>query len=96
MKLSFDKVNALINTALKEDGAFDDVTSRYCVDCNRRCEGHIILKQDATICGLEIARAVFKRLDKNIILKSFYKDGERLKKNTIRRKSAFSRRPLMP
>ncbi len=75
-------IASIISQALEEDEAFNDITSRYTVDANRKSEGYILLKEEAVVCGLEIARSVFKRLDKNIIFETKYKDGQKIKKNT--------------
>ena len=76
-----------IKTALKEDIGKGDVTtdllfntrdSKHCVSTF-----YLIVNENAVISGLEIFKKTFKTLDKNIIIKSKYKDGDNVKKGRV-------------
>ena len=75
-------LNHLIQTALKEDAAFDDITTQSLITPSHRSKAYIIFKEDAVICGLEIVNQVFKKLDPKIRFHSSFKDGQKVKKNT--------------
>jgi len=71
-----------VTEALKEDMAQNDITTRYFVPSKDKQQAVIIVKEAATLCGLDFAKAVFRKLDKNIRFKTVLKDGDDIKKNT--------------
>lgn len=82
MRLSNRKVERIIAGALNEDKARQDITSQFFVPSDEISDGYIIVKENAVICGLDLAKKVFKKLDKNISFHSSFHDGKRVKKNT--------------
>src|SRR3989338_5846877 len=72
----------LITQTLREDAAHNDITTRLLVPACATSTGRIIVKEDAVLCGLEIAKRVFQKLDKNIRFKTSFKDGAKVKRNT--------------
>lgn len=72
------RINTLINLALEEDAAFGDVTSQSIFAADHRSRARIVAREDMLICGLEIARQVFKCVDPalNVGLKAA--DGDRV------------------
>ena len=75
-------LDKIILEALREDAYNQDITTEYFVPKNRVSRGYIVVKEDAVVCGLDIARKVFTKLDKNCKFTSTYKDGTRVKKGT--------------
>ena len=75
-------LNQLITNALREDAASQDITTRSLVSGRQTCQGRIIAKEDAVLCGLRIARKVFQRLDRNIRFRTAFKDGDKVRRNT--------------
>jgi nicotinate-nucleotide pyrophosphorylase (carboxylating) len=65
----------LIDLALAEDIGTGDITTDYLIP--RRSQGHgvIVAKEDLVLCGLDIAKTVFQRLDPEVHLQSAYEDG---------------------
>lgn len=75
-------IDAIIRNALREDIGNGDVTTSVLIDRNKSSKAVLFTKQDAVVCGLEVAKRVFRQLDKNSRVKFFVKDGQRVKKNT--------------
>ncbi len=73
----------LIQTAFTEDASDRDVTTQAIVHSQDTCEAHILAKEPLTIAGLFVAEAAFKRLDKRISFKGYFKDGDSVKKGAI-------------
>jgi nicotinate-nucleotide pyrophosphorylase (carboxylating) len=66
----------LIHLALKEDiGKAGDLTTRCFLPTRLRLRGRIIAKQAGVICGLEIAREVFRRVSPRIQFTPLARDG---------------------
>jgi nicotinate-nucleotide pyrophosphorylase (carboxylating) len=72
----------LIDLALEEDAGLGDVTSRAIFPARHRSRAVIDAKQDLIICGLEVAAAVFARVDPALKVKLLAKDGARVKRGT--------------
>jgi nicotinate-nucleotide pyrophosphorylase (carboxylating) len=70
----------LIDLALEEDAGLGDVTSRAIFPAKHRSRAIIDAKQDLVICGLEVAAAVFARVDPTLKIRLLAADGDRVKK----------------
>ncbi len=70
----------LIDLALEEDAGLGDVTSRAIFPAKHHSRAVIGAKQDLVICGLEVAAAVFVRVDPALKVKLLAADGDRVKK----------------
>ena len=81
--MSAQNINTLINSALREDAARKDITTNLLISASHTSSGTIIVKEDAVLCGLAIAKKVFKKLDKNIHFQAKFEDGAKVKRNTI-------------
>lgn len=71
----------LIEIAIKEDINFGDITSNACIPKHKTSEAKLISKQKGVLCGINVFKDVFKTIDKNISVVSFFNDGKELKKN---------------
>jgi nicotinate-nucleotide pyrophosphorylase (carboxylating) len=78
---SVSLLDRVIRQALEEDRAWDDVTTQTLVDASARAEAVIFCKQDAIVCGLDVAKRVFHALNPGLHIQMLVKDGERIKKN---------------
>jgi nicotinate-nucleotide pyrophosphorylase (carboxylating) len=65
----------LIDMALSEDIGTGDITTDYLVSSQSKGRGIIVAKEDLVLAGLDIAKAVFQRLDPKMRLQSAYADG---------------------
>lgn len=70
----------LIDLALDEDAGLGDVTSRAIFPARHRSRAVIDAKQDLVICGLEVAAAVFARVDPALKVRLLAQDGDRVKR----------------
>ncbi len=70
----------LIDLALEEDAGLGDVTSRAIFPARHRSRAVIDARQDLVICGLEVAAAVFARVDPALKVKLLAEDGDRVKR----------------
>src|SRR3954470_1082900 len=73
----------LIELALEEDAGLGDVTSRAIFSANHRSRAVIDAKQELVACGLEVAAAVFTRVDPAVKVKLPVADGVRVKKGAV-------------
>lgn len=67
----------LIDLALDEDAGLGDVTSRAIFPKNHRSRAVIETRQELTLCGLDIAVAVFTRVDPALKTRLLAADGDR-------------------
>jgi len=72
----------IVKEALKEDFARIDITTDILIPEGKVAQAPIIAKQKAVVCGILLARDVFRLIDKNIRFKSYVKDGDLVSKNT--------------
>lgn len=70
-------VAALIEAALLEDLASGDVTGRVTVPADARARARMVAKSELVLAGLDVAAAVFRRVDPNVGLDALARDGER-------------------
>jgi nicotinate-nucleotide pyrophosphorylase (carboxylating) len=73
----------LIDLALAEDAARDDITSRAIFSIRHRSRAVIDAKQDLVICGLEITAAVFRRVSPALKVRLLARDGDRVKRGAL-------------
>ncbi len=78
MRLSRD-IRLIIKKGLQEDIGHEDITTLFTIPYHFKTESEILAKEDGILCGIEIARAVFKERDRNVIFKTFKKDGNSFK-----------------
>ena len=65
----------LIRNALKEDIGRTDITSRILIPPRQKLKAEILLKEDAVIAGLGIAKMIFKTLDRAVLFDAQCADG---------------------
>lgn len=80
----------LIAQALREDKAFDDVTTLHTIPRAARATAALIARQDGVLCGASVFAAVFKKLSPSCTTSFSVKDGGRV---TAGQKVAFVRGP---
>jgi len=73
----------LVKQAMSEDlKPSGDITTRF-IKNNKKIKAKIITGQNCIIGGLDFAKEAFKFSDKNIIFKSKFKDGKKIKKGKV-------------
>ncbi|MDB6115431.1 MAG: nicotinate-nucleotide pyrophosphorylase [Lacunisphaera sp.] len=73
------RIAHLIDLALEEDAGLGDLTSRAIFPAKHRSRAIVDAKQDLVICGLEVAAAVFARVDPALKVRLLADDGDRVK-----------------
>ncbi len=75
-------IDQLITSALKEDTGRGDITTNTLISKNQISNAFIVTREAATIYGIEIAKAVFRKLDRGTRFQQFYKDGAKIRANS--------------
>jgi len=83
MKLQTSEINRLCRNALREDAAFDDITTRAIVPKNLKAKAVLLAKQDLVLCGMPLVAAIFRRLDPQIKVRAKYKEGAPVKRGAV-------------
>lgn len=72
-------IRGIVARALREDVGRGDITTRSFVPPARRAVGTIFTRESAVVCGLEVAAAAFRRLDRSARVEFAARDGRRVK-----------------
>jgi len=80
MHLSRDE-RLIIKRALQQDIGHEDITTLFTIPYHFKTEAVIIAKEKGILCGMDIAKAVFKERDKGVFFKAFKKDGDKFRSN---------------
>lgn len=82
--MQYDKlIDQLIDLAIEEDIATGDVTTNSIIPAHSRAVAEMKMKADGVISGLEIAKKVYERFEKDIVWEPKVKDGDTVKKGDI-------------
>ena len=79
-KLEPEKIDALIQLAIKEDIGVGDVTTESLIPDSLIAEGSFVAKESGVIAGLPVVEYFFSKLDKGVSLKQNVRDGTFVKK----------------
>ena len=90
-----ENIKPIITLALAEDIGSGDITTDSIIPKGSKGKAVIRAKEDGVICGLPVAEAVFRKLDKNIIWKPKKKDGDRVSKGDVVAEAEGSLRALL-
>jgi nicotinate-nucleotide pyrophosphorylase (carboxylating) len=77
------KIEKIIKLALLEDIGSGDITSDSVVPTNRKADAVLLVKSNGIISGLDVAKKVFKLLDKKIVFQKLVKDGQYVESGKI-------------
>lgn len=69
-----------VREALKEDIGFGDITTENLAGENDYLEGFLNTRADGVLCGVEVFKTVYEMLSKDIKIKFYFKDGDKIKK----------------
>ncbi|MBI5677092.1 MAG: carboxylating nicotinate-nucleotide diphosphorylase [Planctomycetes bacterium] len=78
--LETEKIDALIQLAIKEDIGTGDVTTENIIPDGLIVEGVFVAKESGVIAGLPVVEYFFSKLDKGVSLKQNVRDGTFVKK----------------
>ncbi len=76
-------IEALIDLAVKEDIGDGDHSTLSCIPGNVRGKAKLLVKEDGIIAGVEIAKRIFYKIDKDLKIEIFIEDGSKIKKGDI-------------
>ena len=76
-------IKDIIKQALREDIGKRDITTTAIIPKHKYAKAILLAKENCVICGLGIAREVFKIHDKKIKFNSQVPDGQKIKKGKI-------------
>jgi nicotinate-nucleotide pyrophosphorylase (carboxylating) len=71
-------VDALVRSALDEDGAFNDLTTIATVVSERRARAALVARENGIICGVALALDAFRLLDQKVAIRIDAEDGTRV------------------
>ena len=69
-----------VKSALKEDIGFGDISTDYLANEDDIIKAELNTRQDGILCGLDVMLTVFRVLDKDIKITTYFKDGDEIKK----------------
>jgi len=78
-----EQIQAIVERALAEDVGSGDVTSQWILPPELGVQGHLLVKAQGVLAGLEVARQVFRQVDERITFQARMKDGHALSKGDI-------------
>ncbi len=81
--MSCNKLKSLIRMALKEDIGTRDITTELAIPKDKFIKAVLLAKENFVVCGLGIAKEVFRQQDAGIKFRPFVKEGSFVKKGKI-------------
>jgi len=73
-----DFIDALIDIAISEDIGDEDHTSKACIPFTAIGNARLLIKEEGILAGINIAAKVFKRIDPEIKIDLYRKDGDKI------------------
>ena len=77
------ELKKFIKESLEEDIKDGDHTTLACIDKNNSSTAKIVSKENGTIAGVKLAEIIFKEVDENLKITSFYNDGDDVNEKDI-------------
>ncbi|MEY4632444.1 MAG: quinolinate phosphoribosyltransferase, decarboxylating [Pseudomonadota bacterium] len=77
------QIDPIITRALEEDWGFGDWTTDICVPADKQSSATIVAKESAMVAGVDVAAAVFKKVDPAITVKVCARNGQRVDKGDV-------------
>ena len=78
-----DYIDQLIDLAIAEDIGDGDHTSLSCIPNNEQGQVQLLVKEKGILAGVEITEKIIKKIDPNLKIEIFIKDGTRIKPGDI-------------
>ncbi len=69
------RIDTLVDLALEEDAGYGDITSQSIFPLAHLSQAQVLAREDMVVCGLEIARRVFCRVDSAVKVELQTSDG---------------------
>ena len=82
-ELDWERAFLLIDLALEEDIKDGDATSLSVIPAEINTTAKFVTREKCAVAGLSVAKAVFEKLDRNILFESFVIDGDIIDAGTV-------------
>jgi nicotinate-nucleotide pyrophosphorylase (carboxylating) len=73
------ELELIISNAIREDVGDGDHSSLACIPASAQGKAKLLVKDEGIIAGVEFAKMIFHYVDKDMKVKTFINDGERVK-----------------
>ena len=83
LKLDREKIKTFVKLALEEDIGEGDITTENIIPPTLKIKARIIAEEKCIICGLPVAKEVFKTLDRRIRWRAKVSDGDFVKPKKV-------------
>lgn len=84
ISLPFDfNLDEFIANALAEDAGDGDHTSRACIPFSAQGKARLLVKENGVLAGVEVALAIFRKVDKSLRVQVLMEDGTKIRKGDI-------------
>jgi ferredoxin len=80
------QVDSIISLAMNEDIGTGDITTLSTIPADKNAFGRFIAKEDMIICGIDLAKYVFSKVDTSIEFNANFKDGDKVIKGDVSNK----------
>jgi len=80
---SWKQVEQAIDRALAEDVALGDVTTEALIPSDQKGRAAIIARAEGILAGVEVAKAVFLRVDPSLRFEALLQDGAKVRKKDV-------------
>jgi nicotinate-nucleotide pyrophosphorylase (carboxylating) len=75
MELTQAAIDGVVAAALAEDVGSGDLTSEALVPPDVRCRAQLLLEEPGVVCGVPVAAAVFRALDRSVLVEPLLDEG---------------------
>ena len=77
------QVDSIISLAMNEDIGTGDITTLSTIPADKNAFGRFIAKEDMIICGIDLAKYIFAKVDTSIEFNANFKDGDKVVKGDV-------------
>ena len=77
------QVDSIIALAMNEDIGTGDITTLSTIPADKNAFGRFIAKEDMVICGIDLAKYIFSKVDTSIEFTANFKDGDKVSKGEV-------------
>ena len=82
-RVSVKQVERIVKNALAEDLPFGDVTTEALIPFALLGKASILVKKEGVLAGIEVAKEVFRQVDRSLQFKALVKDGAKVHKSEV-------------
>lgn len=74
-QINLEELDRFIKESLEEDVGSGDYTSEATVPADKRDKARLLVKDDGIICGVDIAKYIFEKVDSSVVFDKVISDG---------------------